>query len=137
VFLVVPDTAFLSVSAKDAKIVVPPWYRPGYPESVRGAAWNRLRPKFKRFLERNYSRGEFKVYRPEPLWVVAHTPGAKIYQEAPPPLPDEGELVLNDPEPAEALTENLSFLERLGDRPLLFASLVAITTVGLMRLFKQ
>ncbi len=136
-YLVAPDSAFLSVSAQDARIVVPPWYRPGYPKSVRGATWSRLRPKFKRFLERGYSRGDFEMYRPEPNWLASQVSDTKIYQEQPDPLPDEGELVLNDPEPAEALTQNLSLLERLGDRPLLFVALVSVTTLGVMRIFRK
>jgi len=141
VAIVAPDNAFLKVSAKDAKIYTPPWYRPGYPESVRGAAWNRLRPKFKRFLERAYSRGEFQTYRPEPNWLASKVSEAEgypqIYQPAPDPLPSEGELVLNDPEPAQAIEGDLSLVERLGDRPLLFASIVAVATIATMSLFRK
>lgn len=139
--IVAPDSAFLTVSAKDAKVYAPPWYRPGYPKSVRGAAWKRLRPRFKRFLERAYSRGEFQVYRPEPLWLAGKVSKAEgfpqIYQPAPAPLPEEGELVLNDPEPVSAIEDDLSPLERLGDRPILFASIVAIATLGAMRVLSK
>jgi hypothetical protein len=77
------------------------------------------------------------MYRPEPNWLASQVSDTKIYQEQPDPLPDEGELVLNDPEPAEALTQNLSLLERLGDRPLLFVALVSVTTLGVMRIFRK
>ncbi len=136
-----PDHAFIQVSSTDAKVVVPPWYRPGYPESVRGAAWKRLRPKFQQFLERAYSRGEFTVYRPEPLWLAAQVAQAEgtpqIYQPAPEPLPSEGELVLHDPEPAAAVEQDLTLLEKLGDRPILFATLVALGTLGALRFFRR
>ena len=139
--IVAPDSAFLTVSAKDAKVYAPPWYRPGYPKSVRGAAWKRLRPRFKRFLERAHSRGEFRVYRAEPLWLAGKVSEAKglpqIYQQAPAPLPEEGELVLNDPEPVAAIEDDLSLLERLGDRPLLFASIVAAATISVMSIFSK
>jgi len=141
VSFVAPDSAFLKVSAKDAEVYAPPWYRPGYPKSVRGAAWKRLRPRFKRFLERSYSRGDFQFYRPEPVWLASKVSEAEglpqIYQPAPDPLPAEGELVLNDPEPAEAIEDDLSLLERLGDRPLLFASIVAAATISVMSIFSK
>ena len=140
-FVVAPDSAFITVTAEDAKTFVPPWYRPGYPKSVRGAAWKRLRPSFRRFLERAYSRGEFETYRPEPVWLaqqVAKVKGTpQIYQPAPEPLPSEGEIVLHDPEPPEAVEQDLTLLEKLSDRPLLFASLVAVATLSAMRYFPQ
>ena len=139
--IVAPDNAFLKVSAKDAGIYAPPWYRPGYPKSVRGAAWKRLRSRFKRFLERAHSRGDFQMYRPEPIWLASKVSQAEgypqIYQPAPDPLPSEGELVLNDPEPAEAIEDDLSLVERLGDRPLLFTSIVAAATIAVMSLFSK
>jgi hypothetical protein len=46
-------------------------------------------------------------------------------------------LVLNDPEPVSAIEDDLSPLERLGDRPILFASIVAIATLGAMRVLSK
>jgi hypothetical protein len=75
------------------------------------------------------------------LWLAGKVSKAEgfpqIYQPAPAPLPEEGELVLNDPEPVSAIEDDLSPLERLGDRPILFASIVAIATLGAMRVLSK
>lgn len=46
-------------------------------------------------------------------------------------------MVLHDPEPSEAVEQDLTLLEKLSDRPLLFASLVAVVTLGVLRYFPQ
>ena len=133
------DPSRLIVSSKDAGVVVPPWYRPGYPKSLRGAAWSRLRPSFRHFLQRKITRGEIEVYRPSPKWstraAATQDGSTRIFQAAPDELPDEGEFVLFDPEPASTLTANTTWSERVRERPVLFAAIGVALTLTISSIF--
>jgi len=134
---VAPTTSLLVVKQEHALVPVPDWYRPGYPAAVRGAAWSRLRPNFQLFLKKQYKNGEFVYYRPETVWLAARvaeqegTP--QIYQELPPPLPSEGEVILSDPEPEYVVQQDQTFFQWLGDRPLILASALALATWSVFR----
>lgn len=129
------DPSLLHVQKQDAKAYVPPWYRPGYPQAFRGAAWKRLRPAFRDFLWRKVSRGDLLVYRPSPQWTAKEVGERKgtsqIFQQAPESLPDEGEFVLFDPEPISALESNTTFSEKIADRPILYGSIALFALVFL------
>ena len=139
--IVDPNIRPLQIKPSDSRVVVPPWYRPGYARKVRQAAWRNLRPKFRSYLRRKHQNGAFKFYRPDPMWVASRVgarPGVpQVFQEAPAQTAVGEEVILPDLEPAALTEEGRTPLEWLWDRPLVFVGLVTGLTLGSYRLYKH